>query len=227
MAELKMSPARALNALINSAAYQVWETRARMGKRWLAPGAVHSAWFAATEIGEVAQEINLLAMQIVVPYDQATVGARAHTSALALYAKTARAIDARMREFDEYSRNNTRVIDLFDELGDVAIMLITALGQGYDYEIAGYELALPPTREVRIGDVLGQASLATILISQVHAVPRGHVQAKLQCAGLSWQDEAHEAVSMIFQYFFSHGMSPAKCVLSRLERIEAKHGNCG
>lgn len=209
---------------IKNASLMVWGTRDRLRDKWASPGTLHSAYFSATEQGEVASELVGIAMAIAMPGTPTTFVERMASASLVLYAKCGRALDAHMREHDRYSRNNHRAPDIFDELADLAIMLITTLGQDFDTRmIESFSSKYEHKLIFSIHDVLAQAMLAALMAAQGGQNHRTHVQIKLEPLGLSWQGEVVGALHLIVQYFNAHDRLFATTVAARLTRIERKH----
>lgn len=112
-------------------------------------------------------------------------------------------VDAEMRTYPEYKRNNEREVEEFDEAADVAMMLLTAVPSLDEKNVRNYYYT-------------STSSLATKVTSAWSFMSTGHTR--------SAEDEALMAVGMIADM---EGMDLPKRIQDKLERTSKKFGGSG
>jgi hypothetical protein len=137
-----------VNRVLTSAARSTWATRARLEGQWRTPESLYALRFATTEAGEAELAALLAAFLLLIAGDQ--IGDAGDKASLRLaFVSATQAIDADLRGDLSYSRNRDKTISVRDEVSDVAMMLITALGPDYIYGDQADNLSLRLTRTQR------------------------------------------------------------------------------
>lgn len=177
-----------------------WNFRHMMAPHWFIPETLDAARFAVTEAAEVLKTNGLWeAFVAFATSRQAQVAA-------------ADALDAVLRRNASYSRNTARNMDEINELGDLAMMLLTAIGS---QPLTLEEIPNRAEWESGFGN-----NPATILDDIVHITGCVHL------AAYRWQESqdvrsyAVLALSLIDRY---PGMHLIVTLESRMNRIYRKH----
>lgn len=177
-----------------------WNFRHMMAPHWFIPETLDAARFAVTEAAEVLKTNGMW---------EAFVAFAASRQA---QITAADALDAALRRNASYSRNTVRNMDEINELGDLAMMLLTAIGEE---PLTPEEITNRAEWEKEFGN-----DPKRILDDIVYATGCVHIAAYRWLTQEDVRSYAVFALSLIDRY---PGMDLAIVLHSRMARIYRKH----